>query len=172
MKKLLYKSPIGIWQIQIKNNSVYSISKARGGSRRSDFSKADPAQDGLLSRLTEYLNDYFTGKTLKPNNISLCSKGTAFQQKVWGCLRKIPYGQTRTYAQIAKAVGSPVYARAVGAACARNPFLILVPCHRVTAQKGPGGFALGLSAKTFLLRHEEKVLKKRLKPAGKAAIRL
>ncbi len=82
-------------------------------------------------------------------------RATAFQRRVWEALRAIPPGQTRTYAQIARALGRPRAARAVGGACARNPVAILVPCHRaVRGDGGLGGYAWGLARKRELLRRE------------------
>lgn len=80
--------------------------------------------------------------------------GTSFQQLVWRELMAIPEGQTRTYGEVASAVGSPGAARAVGAACGANPFLLRVPCHRVVGVNGLGGFALGLPLKKRLLELE------------------
>ena len=96
-------------------------------------------------------------KQAKELDLLLFCRGSLFQRKIRRALRKIPYGETRTYAETAVSAGySARYSRAVGLACARNPFLILVPCHRVTAKTGLGGFALGLSAKKKLLTHEKK----------------
>ena len=93
----------------------------------------------------------------KELDLLLFCRGSLFQRKIRRALRKIPYGETRTYAETAVSAGySARYSRAVGLACARNPFLILVPCHRVTAKTSLGGFALGLSAKKKLLTHEKK----------------
>ena len=115
----------------------------------------------LLQQLLSFLDHYFleSEKTLN-RNLSLCLRGSVFQRKVWRCLKTISYGHTLSYSEVAKAIGCPGAARAVGSACARNPWLILVPCHRVVAQKGLGGFALGLSAKKFLLNHEVFLKKK------------
>lgn len=77
--------------------------------------------------------------------------GTPFQIKVWDALQRIPYGQTVTYGQLAEAIGMPKASRAVGGAVGRNPLLILVPCHRVVAKNGLGGFREGLEAKKLLL---------------------
>ena len=83
------------------------------------------------------------------------SKGTEFQQKVWRALLEIPAGETRSYGEIAAAVGAPGAARAVGAACGANPIPVLVPCHRVlAAQKKLGGFSAGLKWKRLLLKRE------------------
>lgn len=83
------------------------------------------------------------------------SKGTEFQQKVWRALLEIPAGETRSYGEIAAAVGAPGASRAVGAACGANPIPILVPCHRVlAAHKKLGGFSAGLKWKRLLLEKE------------------
>ncbi len=82
--------------------------------------------------------------------------GTPFQQKVWEALIRIPMGETRSYHEIAEQIGRPRSSRAVGQACARNPILLLVPCHRVTAEGGRlGGFSCGLHVKEALLALEK-----------------
>ena len=84
------------------------------------------------------------------------SNGTAFQQRVWHALQNIPAGQTRSYGQVAAAMGRPTAARAVGAACGANPLPLLIPCHRVLAARGKlGGFSGGLAWKIMLLECEE-----------------
>jgi O-6-methylguanine DNA methyltransferase len=90
--------------------------------------------------------------TLPPLDLS---RGTAFQQRVWRALLKIPAGETRSYGEIAEAVGAPGAARAVGAACGANPIPVIVPCHRVLAAgKKLGGFSAGLKWKRLLLERE------------------
>jgi methylated-DNA-[protein]-cysteine S-methyltransferase len=79
---------------------------------------------------------------------------TKFQKKVYGVVKKIPSGEVRTYGWVAKRIGNPKAARAVGNALNKNPFPIIVPCHRVVAKDGLGGFAKGLKAKKRLLRSE------------------
>jgi AraC family transcriptional regulator of adaptative response/methylated-DNA-[protein]-cysteine methyltransferase len=84
-------------------------------------------------------------------------RGTAFQQRVWQELRRIPRGQTRSYGEVAEAVGAPGGARAVGQACGSNPVAIIVPCHRVvTAAGGLGGYAWGVDVKEALLARERE----------------
>ncbi len=84
-------------------------------------------------------------------------RGTAFQQRVWQELRRIPRGETRSYGEVAEAVGAPAAARAVGQACGRNPVAIVVPCHRVvTAAGGLGGYAWGVAVKEELLAAEQE----------------
>lgn len=88
-------------------------------------------------------------------DVPLDVRGSAFQRRVWDALRRIPRGETRSYAEVARAVGSPRAARAVARACAANPTPVLVPCHRVVPRRGgPGGYALGARRKRALLRTE------------------
>ena len=89
----------------------------------------------LLQEAEEQLNEYFSG-VRREFDLPLAAKGTAFQQAVWAQLRKIPYGEVRTYGQLAAALGKPKASRAVGSACHRNPLCIVVPCHRVIASDG------------------------------------
>jgi len=104
-------------------------------------------------------------------------QGTDFQQKVWSALAQIPYGQTRTYQEIAIQIGQPTAARAVGTACGANPVVLLVPCHRVLPASGEvGNYSCGGPAiKHFLLGHEESMQWKHLTDlatvAGSATMR-
>jgi methylated-DNA-[protein]-cysteine S-methyltransferase len=101
------------------------------------------------------LKSYFDG-TLRVFSVPLDFVGTEFQTSVWKALLKIPFGQTRTYTQIAKQIGRPTAARAVGSANGRNPISIMAPCHRVVGANGDlTGFAGGLDAKEFLLALEQ-----------------
>lgn len=100
------------------------------------------------------LSDYFAGK-LKQFTLTFDPVGTAFQREVWSALSTIPFGQTRSYAQIAQQLGRPKAVRAVGAANGKNPISIIVPCHRVIGSNGKlTGFAGGLEAKELLLNLE------------------
>jgi methylated-DNA-[protein]-cysteine S-methyltransferase len=102
------------------------------------------------------LTEYFSGKR-KTFTITLAPQGTPFQQRVWQALQSIPYGRTLSYGQIAKAIGKPKAARAVGAANGQNPVSIIVPCHRVIGSNGKlVGYGGGLSIKEALLAHESK----------------
>ena len=90
-------------------------------------------------------------------DLNLDPGGTDFQRKVWNALQKIPYGQTKTYSQIAKQIKHPNSARAVGQACGANPLPLVVPCHRVLASGGSlGGFGFGLDNKQKLLDLESR----------------
>lgn len=108
----------------------------------------------LTGQAAEELNEYFCGKR-SAFTVSLSPHGTEFQLAVWRALRNIPYGQTRTYGEIAAAVGRPKAARAVGMANHDNPLLIFTPCHRVVGKNGSlTGFACGLEVKRRLLELE------------------
>jgi methylated-DNA-[protein]-cysteine S-methyltransferase len=87
-------------------------------------------------------------------DVHLDLRGTAFQRSVWEADRRIPYGQTRTYADVARAIGKPSAVRAVGGANGKNPVPLLVPCHRIVARNGIGGFTGGLHHKRRLLALE------------------
>ena len=105
----------------------------------------------ILREAERQLSDYFAGRRTV-FDLPLDFRGTAFQRAVWGELLKIPYGETRSYGEIAWAIGSPSAVRAVGAANGRNPISIVAPCHRVIGASGKlTGFAGGLEAKAFLL---------------------
>ena len=89
-------------------------------------------------------------------NLPLDVQATAFQQRVWEELRRIPYGETRSYTQVAEAIGQPSAVRAVARACATNPAAVVTPCHRVLRSDGsPGGYRWGLQRKQALLEHEK-----------------
>ncbi len=112
----------------------------------------------LLAQAAQQLDEYFAGGR-KVFTLPLQPQGTPFQQAAWRQLRAIPYGQTQSYQAVARALGRPGAARAVGGACHANPLLLFVPCHRVCAASGGlGGFALGLAAKRLLLALEQKHL--------------
>jgi len=109
----------------------------------------------LLKRAGEQLNEYLAGELME-FNLPLAPQGTDFMRMVWEQLRKIPYGETRSYKQIALSVGSPRGCRAVGRANNRNPVPIFIPCHRVIGSSGKlVGYGGGLSIKTFLLELEK-----------------
>ncbi len=104
----------------------------------------------------QQLRAYFAGE-LMHFDLPLAPAGTPFQQQVWRALQGIPYGQTRSYGDIAAQLGSPLASRAVGAANGRNPLPIVIPCHRVIGASGSlTGFAGGLQAKALLLRLEQR----------------
>ncbi|MFN0133466.1 MAG: methylated-DNA--[protein]-cysteine S-methyltransferase [Phycisphaerales bacterium] len=117
-----------------------------------------PAQRHLLDRVHAQLDEYFAG-TRHGFNLPLAPIGTAFQQRVWAALLHIPYGTTTTYGDLARRLGTPNAARAVGAANGANPIAIIIPCHRVIDAAGRlHGYGGGLNRKQWLLEHEGSLL--------------
>jgi methylated-DNA-[protein]-cysteine S-methyltransferase len=121
-----------------------------------------PAEDGradpLLARAREQLAAWFAGARTQ-FDLPLRPEGTPFQLAVWRELQAIPYGETRSYGQIAVRVGQPSASRAVGAANGRNPIAVIVPCHRVIGASGAlVGYGGGMERKRWLLDHERTVL--------------
>lgn len=110
----------------------------------------------IFCKTTEILDRYFAGEKLAFQHLDfLAPQGSAFQQSVWEILRKIPYGETISYGEIAKLLGKPNAMRAVGNAVGRNPISILIPCHRVLGKnQALTGFGGGLPNKRFLLELE------------------
>lgn len=112
---------------------------------------AERVEDGeLLPALAQQLCDYVAGE-LEEFDVKLDERGTPFQRQVWTALRRIPFGVTVTYADLAGQLGKPGAARAVGSANGANPIPIVTPCHRVVARGGLGGFSGGLDVKRRLL---------------------
>ena len=117
------------------------------GAPLSDWTRSDASFDDARSQLRAYF-----ANELREFDLPLAPRGTSFQLDVWNALRAIPYGETRSYAQLAKTIGRPNAVRAVGAANGANPLPIVVPCHRVIGSNGSlTGFGGGLTAKRYLL---------------------
>jgi methylated-DNA-[protein]-cysteine S-methyltransferase len=112
------------------------------------------ADDRAFPRAARQLGEWFEGRR-RTFDLPLELHGTAWQRRVWDVLLEIPFGETVTYGEVARRVGRPESARAVGHAVGRNPVCIVVPCHRVVAAGGAiGGYAGGLDNKRWLLAHE------------------
>lgn len=123
------------------------------GDDRFDPGALDHTPDGFVAARAQ-LAEYFAGDR-DAFDLSLQPSGTEFQRAVWQALAEIPYGETRSYGQIAQQIGRPKAARAVGMANNRNPIAVIVPCHRVIGANGTMvGYAGGLDRKTWLLDHE------------------
>ena len=112
------------------------------------------ARTPVLLQAAQELREYFAG-TRREFTVPLAPEGSEFETRVWDALRRIPYGQCASYGEIALTIGSPGAARAVGGACHRNPIAVFIPCHRVTAKNGPGGYAWGMEIKRYLLELEQ-----------------
>jgi AraC family transcriptional regulator of adaptative response/methylated-DNA-[protein]-cysteine methyltransferase len=128
-----------------------------GGALAEEFPKAVLRRDdGALAPMAGALRDHLAGGTLLAR-VPLDVAGSPFGRAVWNQLRRIPYGETRTYGEVAAAIGRPGAARAVGAACASNPVAIVIPCHRVVRADGSGGgYRWGEDRKRALLAREAR----------------
>lgn len=149
-------SPVGPLTLVESGGALAGLYLARQRHRPDDdrFGQRD---DAVLPALREQLSAYFAG-SLRTFDVPVAVTGTPFQQQVWKALRSIPYGQTRTYGQLAAAVGRPAAVRAVGAANGRNPVGIVVPCHRVIGADGSmTGYGGGIERKVLLLDLERRV---------------
>ncbi len=113
----------------------------------------DERPNFVTEQTAAQLEEYFSGKRTDFTLFFLFG-GTEFERLVWSKLSEIPYGRVVTYSELARAIGQPTACRAVANAVGRNPFLILLPCHRVVSKNGLGGFSAGLDAKRYLLTHE------------------
>jgi methylated-DNA-[protein]-cysteine S-methyltransferase len=126
-----------------------------GHLRTSRLTDHGPRADDGFEDAKAQLGEYFAG-TRREFDLELAPRGSAFEKQVWALLTKIPYGETRTYGQLAAELGDPGAAQAVGNANGWNPISVIVPCHRVVGTSGGlTGYAGGLSRKRFLLGLEE-----------------
>ena len=157
---LFYKeieSPVGKLKLVASSNALVAVLWEREHPNRVklDTATLDP-QHPILLETERQLTEYFSGgRTVF--DLPIQPDGSEFQKKVWRALREIPFGQTRSYLDLAKAIGSSTAARAVGAANSKNPLSIIVPCHRVVGADGSlTGFAGGLETKAALLALETR----------------
>ena len=148
-------SPVGELTLVASDAGLRAIlwAEERAGRVTLSERRDDPAH-AVLTQAVCQLSEYFAGKR-RVFDLPLDPVGTDFQKAVWTGLNAIPYGETRSYAALAAAIGRPGASRAVGAANGRNPLSIVVPCHRVIGANGTlTGFAGGLAVKQWLLAHE------------------
>lgn len=136
-------SPLGPLTVQTRGDAITALRWQAGA--------ADDTP--LLRRAAQQLAAYFAGH-LTQFDLPLRPQGSAFQQQVCTAIAEIPFGETRTYGDLARQLGVP--AQAVGQGCGANPIPVLIPCHRVLAKSGLGGFSggTGLETKIWLLKHE------------------
>ena len=154
-----YSSPFGVVLIAGGESGITDLSLTgdrpafTDGLRRKCGCR--PREDNdFFKEAFALLDTYFSGAPVE-FTLPVDLVGTAFEMKVWQAIRDIPWGQTRTYGEVAAAIGSPGAARAVGGACGKNPVPLIVPCHRVVGSNGsPGGYTGGLEIKKTLLRIE------------------
>ena len=145
-------SPVGKLKLVASDKGLVAVLWESDDPKRVPLN--DPLEEKshpILVRAARQLEEYFAGKR-SSFNLPLDMRGTPFQKNVWEALLAIPFGETRTYGELARRLGTPRAARAVGAASGRNPISIIVPCHRLIGSAGElTGFAGGLDAKARLL---------------------
>jgi methylated-DNA-[protein]-cysteine S-methyltransferase len=148
-------SPLGPLTV-VADDGVLSGLYLPGHVRGPGPERLGDRDDDGFDEITKQLTEYFAG-TRTAFTVPVAPAGTPFQQSVWPELMSIPYGQTRSYGQLAHGLGGPHLTRAVGAANGRNPISIVVPCHRVVGSDGSlTGYAGGLPRKRFLLDLEAR----------------
>ena len=146
-----YNSPIGTIKFVCSENSLQEMQFT------DETGKNPQKQSKIVSTCKEQLDEYFAGKLTEFTMPLDFVNGTTFQRNIWKALQSIPYGETRSYKDIAIQIGNPKAVRAVGGANNKNPIGIVVPCHRVIGSSGKlVGYAGGLDKKEMLLKLEEK----------------
>jgi methylated-DNA-[protein]-cysteine S-methyltransferase len=148
-------SPVGALKLMATDRALVAVVwRDHSAGQVPEDEAIESASHPLLLETTRQLGEYFAGQR-NEFDLPLELMGTDFQRRVWGALQRIPFGQTRSYADIAREIGQPDAVRAVGAANGRNPISIIVPCHRVIGTSGAlTGFGGGLDAKAKLLALE------------------
>ena len=152
-------APFGQLLVAMENDAVVEI-RFRGGN-------VDGVRDDrAIANVAKQLHEYFRGER-QSFDLKLAPRGTEFQQDVWRALQRIPYGDTRSYSDIAREIGRPAAVRAVGAANGANPIPIVIPCHRVVGSNGSlTGFGGGIETKRWLLALESRAAGLMLFSAG------
>jgi methylated-DNA-[protein]-cysteine S-methyltransferase len=158
--RLLLSSPVGPLLVEHDGETVHSILYWPQGDHPPAGTRVEPSRDDALGwRVAQQLREYFAG-TRRDFDLPLAPRGTDFRLKVWEALREIPFGETRSYRDIAARVGAPRGMQAIGQANRHNPIPIVIPCHRVVAVDGIGGYSgdgptgKKVDTKRWLLRHE------------------
>ncbi|MEJ5062553.1 methylated-DNA--[protein]-cysteine S-methyltransferase [Erwinia sp. MYb375] len=148
-------SPVGELKLVASEQGLAAILWENDDPKRVRFRpQLEDTQNATLQEAERQLREYFAGHR-QQFSLPLDFIGTAFQKQVWAALVTIPFGETRSYGEIAQQIGNPTAVRAVGAANGKNPLSIIAPCHRVIGANGKlTGFAGGLVTKAFLLRLE------------------
>lgn len=139
------ETPLGLLRLTANETALCRIALVE---KRGESVPNAVTQEAVLQ-----LSEYFLKKR-EDFSVPLAPQGTAFQKSVWAALKRIPYGKVVTYGQLATAVGNAKAIRAAASAVGKNPLALILPCHRVVAANGLGGFAWGLAAKRMLLRLE------------------
>jgi methylated-DNA-[protein]-cysteine S-methyltransferase len=151
------QSPVGRLKLVANDNALVAVLWEKDDPQRVKLAElVEKDQHPILLKTQQQLNEYFAGKRDK-FDLDLEFNGTEFQKQVWHALLEIPFGETRTYKEIATSIGNVNAVRAVGAANGKNPISIIAPCHRVIGKDGKlVGFAGGLDNKQILLKIESE----------------
>ena len=150
-----YPSPLGIMEINGTEEAIYDISFTDKKTQTHPFQENIPT---VLKTCYDELDDYFKGER-RTFSVPYVYEGTEFQEAVWHALTTVPYGETASYLDIARAVNREKAVRAVGGTNGKNKLSIIVPCHRIIGANGKlTGYASGLWRKKWLLAHEQKNL--------------
>lgn len=158
MPQISLHTPLGDITLFEEGGAIVALDWGRGVHPDQPGAGGGGAATPLLRQAAERLQDYFDGKKVSFHDLPLAPQGTAFQRQVWEALCRIPPGETRSYAEIAREIGCRA-ARAVGRANGANPIPILIPCHRVVAADGSlGGYSGGdgIATKRYLLDLERR----------------
>ena len=151
--KSYYHSPIGTLLLISDGKSLLSA------NLHMDVENEAVSPDAITKWAEQELTEYFAGGRTE-FTVPLAPKGTEFQRRVWKVLHEIPFGETKTYGEVAEMIGNENACRAVGGAVGKNPILIMIPCHRVIAAGGrPGGFSAGMDIKKALHKIEGIITK-------------
>lgn len=148
IRRAVMQTPLGYLRIEAENDAITRVDFVEEATEMLP-------EDALLKKTIAQLKEYFAGSRTA-FDVPLQPRGTAFQQAAWRALQSIPYGETITYGEEAARMGDKKAARAVGGANRRNPIAIIIPCHRVVAANGVGGYASGIDRKCFLLELEKQ----------------
>jgi len=149
---LLRATPTGLTHCQFTAAPPATFERSRRGESAADCNAGAAVRH--LEAARNALAAYFGGAPDPWAELALAPAGTPFQRRVWNALRDIPWGGAISYGELAQRIGAPRAARAVGAANARNLLAVIIPCHRVVAATGLGGYAAGPTRKQHLLAHE------------------
>lgn len=152
-----FDSPVGELKLVASDEGLAAVLWENDNPKRVPLAEGERHDSHpVLQQVRQQLQEYFANQRTQ-FVLPLDVRGTEFQKRVWDALLGIPFGETRTYGQIAKQLGTPSASRAVGAANGRNPISIVMPCHRVIGSSGRlTGFAGGLEAKAYLLNFEDR----------------